>query len=145
MSSCLKIRAHHLFCMQGYQGYGYSDQFQANFEQIIKQIYTVPDLEVELIAAKDMICSYCPHNGKTDCQLAEDSAQKIRSMDLKVLEKLNLNEGLKDKAQNLLQLTKTKIKTYYDIQEICGNCRWEEKCLWVQKLLINNKLPANKF
>ena len=136
MSSSIKIRAHHLFCVQGYQGYGYSDKFQANLERIIKLIRTVPNLEIEIIAEKDMICSYCPHTGKIDCQLDEDSAQKIQSMDLKVLEKLNLKEGIKDKAQNLVMLTNTKFKTYYDIQEICGNCRWEEKCLWFQKLLL---------
>lgn len=141
MSSCLKIRAHHLLCMQGYQGYGYSDPFRANFEQIIQQIYAVPDTEVELIAAKDMICSCCPYSGIQDCRLTEDSAQKIRSMDLKVMEKLNLKEGAIDKAQNLVWLTKTKFKTFYDIQEICGNCRWEEKCLWVQKLLKKTEEP----
>jgi len=136
MSSSIKIRAHHLLCVQGYQGYGYSDKFQANLERIIKLICTVPNLEIEIIAEKDMICSYCPHTGEIDCQLDEDSAQKIQSMDLKVLEKLNIKEGIRDKAQNLVMLTNTKFITYYDIQEICGNCRWEEKCLWFQKLLL---------
>jgi uncharacterized protein len=137
MSCCLKLRAHHLFCIQGYQGYGYSDKFQANLERIIKLINTVSDLEIEVIAEKDIICSYCPHTGKTGCQQDEDSAEKIQSMDLKVLEKLNLKEGIKDKAQTLLMLTNTQIKTSFDIQEICGNCHWEEKCLWYQKLLHN--------
>lgn len=137
MSSSIKIRAHHLFCVQGYQGYGYSDKFQANLERIIKLINTVPDLEIEVIAEKDMICSYCPHTGKNGCQQDEDSAQKIQSMDLKILEKLNLKEGIREQAQNLVMLTNTKFKTYFDIQEICGNCQWKEKCLWFQKLLHN--------
>jgi hypothetical protein len=134
MSVSLKIRAHHLLCFQGYQGYGYSKEFQDNLERIIKLINTDPDLEMEVIAEKDMICSCCPYMVKTDCQRNQYSARMVRLIDLKVLEKLNLKEGVREKAQNIIALTNTNIKNFDDIQEICGDCQWREKCLFAQKI-----------
>lgn len=136
MSFILKIRAHHLLCLQGYQGYGYSESFKANLEKIIKLIHTTSDLVIEVVTENDLICEHCPYTDKTGCQKDENSSLKIKSMDLKVLEKLGLQEGVMDKSQNLINLINTKLKTYFDIEEICGNCQWKEKCLWFQKLLI---------
>lgn len=125
----MKIRAHHLLCLQGYQGYGYSDRFQANLEEVIALIAAVPDLEIEVVAENDVICSYCPHAGENGCRKDDDSAESIRLMDLKVLQKLGIKKGTRDKAQNLFKLTETKLKTGFKGQEICGDCQWKEKCL----------------
>lgn len=133
MSSTIKIRAHHLLCIQGYQGYGYNDRFKTNLEKVIQLIKTNPDLEVEVVTENDLICDHCPYNIQTGCQRDANSTQKIRAMDLKVLEKLTYQPGIRGKIQNLIRLTNTTFTTRSDIQPICGNCQWKEKCLWFQK------------
>lgn len=138
MSFFLKIRAHHLLCIQGYQGYGYSDKFQANLERIIQLINTAADLEIQVVAENDVICSYCPYTGQTGCQKDKDSAQNIQTMDLKILGRLGLKEGMRDNPQNLIMLTHSKFKTYFDIEEMCGDCQWKEKCLWYQKFVAGD-------
>lgn len=128
MVNTLKIRAHHLLCIQGFQGYGYSHNFVANMTEVIKKV-TDTNLEVEIIAECDVICSCCPYNRKGMCQ-TYDSAWKVKSMDVHVLEKLGLKEGTKGRIKDILYLVNTRLRNISDIQEICGDCDWKGKCLW---------------
>lgn len=129
-SSPVKIRAHHLLCMQGYQGYGYSKNFESNLYKIIKLIDSNPDLFIEVIAENDIICSCCPHLVKSECKKDESSNFRIHSMDLKILEVLGLTSGVNGKASSFINLTNGKFKTHLQLDGICGDCQWKEKCLW---------------
>lgn len=126
----IRIRAHHLLCMQGFQGYGYSRSFIDNMTQVVKDINSNPDLGVEIIAECDIICSHCPYNKEGVCERMPNSAQKVREMDIHVLRKLGLKEGTKGRVKDILALVNTKLKNSSDIQDICGDCEWKEKCLW---------------
>jgi hypothetical protein len=134
MDTTIKIRAHHLLCLQGYQGYGYSNGFVDDLERIQKFIMASSDLEVQVVAENDLICNCCPNRGETGCQKDANANKRIQSMDLKILERLNLKPGTKDITENFLNLINTNFKTYLNIQDICGNCQWTEKCLWYQRI-----------
>lgn len=127
VSDATKVRAHHLLCMQGFQGYGYSRDFVANMTQIIKNINSSPDLELEITAECDVICSCCPYNEKGVCEKNPDSAGKLSNMDKHVIKKLGLREGAKVKAKDIPSLLKTKLRGP-DIEDVCGDCGWKEKC-----------------
>jgi len=60
VSKCLKIRAHHLCCIQGFQGYGYSPIFVANLRVVISDIKAFPSRPLELISECDVVCESCP-------------------------------------------------------------------------------------
>ena len=47
----LNIRAHHFLCMQGFQGYGYSETFVMNMTKIIKAIKENTECHIKLIAS----------------------------------------------------------------------------------------------
>lgn len=126
----MKIRAHHLLCMQGFQGYGYTQDFIDNMAGIIKNINSNPDLKIEITDECDAICSGCPHNVNGICHQEPDSPGKVRNLDLQVLQKLGLPRGSKVKAEDVFSLANTKIRNISDIQDICGRCEWKEKCLW---------------
>jgi hypothetical protein len=130
----LNLRAHHLLCMQGYQGYGYSENFQTNMSRVIQLITADPDIKTTLSASNDMICACCPYDGASGCQKGEDSAAAIRAMDLEIISRLKIKEGCNEKVATLLQLVNTTFKTRADIHGICSDCRWQEQCLWFQKL-----------
>jgi len=116
--------------MQGFQGYGYSQDFVDNIAQVIKDINLFPDLEVEVIVKCDVICSYCPHNKEGVCQKRPNSVQRVRDIDLQVLRKLGLKEGAKVRAKDIFTLVNTALRNISDIQDICAKCEWKEKCLW---------------
>ena len=59
-SKSLKIRAHHLCCIQGFQGYGYSPVFVANMRAVISDLEACPSTSLELVSECDVICLSCP-------------------------------------------------------------------------------------
>ena len=129
----MKIRAHHLLCMQGFQGYGYSEDFSKNMAEIIEILQNFSEYEIEIVAETDSICTCCPYNINGKCQESQGSNDKIVSMDLNVLEKLEISPGSVFKAEEMFKITNKILKTYHDVKEICGNCSWSEKCLWYLK------------
>lgn len=129
MRSTLKLRAHHLLCLQGFQGYGYNDRFLKNLSEIHKQVQNL-DQEIELISGIDDICGPCVHHKDGRCASNE---KKIQNMDQKTLEFLGLQTGVFDSAQTLFELSNKKFKTKESVEPICGECEWREQCLWYQR------------
>jgi hypothetical protein len=119
--------------MQGFRGYGYSEDFVANMEQVIKNINAFPEQEIEITSDCDIICSRCPYNRNDICEKKSDSAEKTKNMDMKTLKKLELTKTQKIKSKDISSLVKTKLKKS-DIEDICGDCDWNEKCLLVNPI-----------
>ncbi|HII80015.1 MAG TPA: DUF1284 domain-containing protein [Methanosarcina sp.] len=127
--SALKIRAHHLCCIQGFQGYGYSPVFVANMRAVISDLEALPSRPLKLVTECDAICVSCP--GKRECNIQESVfSREIRQMDLVVLDKLSLEDGAVVKADEAFRLVNSKINRASDIEEVCGTCKWKQKCLW---------------
>lgn len=126
---CLKIRAHHLCCIQGFQGYGYSPVFVANMRAVISDIKAFPSRPLELVSECDVICASCP--GKRECTAQEStSSRRIKSMDLVVMEKLKIKEGTVMEADEAFSLVNSQLVNASDINDVCGTCKWRPKCLW---------------
>jgi uncharacterized protein len=126
----MKIRAHHLLCMQGFQGYGYSEDFTKNMVEIIEILQNFPKRKIEIIAGSDVICACCPYDTDGICQENSGSDEKIKAMDTKVLKKLEISAGSILEVEEIFNITNKKLKTYIDVKKICGDCKWSEKCLW---------------
>lgn len=128
-SKCLKIRAHHLCCIQGFQGYGYSPIFVANLTAVISDIKAFPSRPLELVSECDVVCASCP--GKRECTAQESTiSRRIRNMDLVVMEKLKIKEGTIMEADEAFSLINSQLANASDIDDVCGACKWRQKCLW---------------
>jgi uncharacterized protein len=128
-SKCIKIRAHHLCCIQGFQGYGYSTAFVTNMRTIISDIKSSPSKPIKLVSECDVICTSCPSNRECSTQKSVHS-HRIKNMDLTVLEKLNMAEGTVIEAKEAFRLINLKLNTTSDIETVCKTCKWKRKCLW---------------
>ncbi|RXA17076.1 DUF1284 domain-containing protein [Methanosarcina sp. MSH10X1] len=128
-SECLKIRAHHLCCIQGFQGYGYSPVFVANLRAVISDIKASPSRPLELVSECDVICTSCPSERECIAQKSIAS-QRIREMDLVVMEKLKIAEGTVMEADKAFRLINSQLANASDVEEVCGSCKWRQKCLW---------------
>jgi hypothetical protein len=125
----LKIRAHHLCCIQGFQGYGYSSVFVANLRAVTSDIKTYPSRPLKLVSECDIICVSCP--GKRECTAQESTvSRRIRNMDLVVMEKLKIKEGTIMEADEAFRLINSQLSKASDIEDVCGTCKWRQKCLW---------------
>lgn len=125
----MKIRAHHLLCMQGFQGHGYSEEFSQNMSKIIQNLKSNQDQQIEIIADLDVICKCCPHKKNKLCKNFI-SNWMIKRVDKKVIQKLKIDYSTEISFKELISITNHVFKSQKDLNGICSNCRWKEKCLW---------------
>jgi hypothetical protein len=139
----IKLRAHHLLCLQGYQGYGYDENFKINLENVLKQFKKNPD--VIIIKSADDLCNYCPKLKYGKCCLdlkdenkpisqeeIEKSDKEIIKMDSNVLKKIGIDENKKYKIEELYKIVNNSLKRKKDLKNICKGCIWIKECLWYQ-------------
>ena len=129
-SISISIRAHHLLCMQGFQGYGYDQDFVDNLMEVIEKIKTKPDLIICVINECDDICSLCPHNRSGECKKDPDSDTKMKDMDDDVLKKLGIENRSELKADVIFEFVNDIFNDTNEIRRICGDCDWINECLW---------------
>lgn len=134
MSDLMKIRAHHLLCMQGFQGYGYSDAFTKHLQKIVTQLREKPDTYIRLIAACDHICSGCPHQVQQHCQMDAESDSRIAAMDSAILTQMQIRPGSAGTIQEMFHKAAQAFPTQEAVKEICKDCQWTKQCTWYQSL-----------
>lgn len=119
------IRGHHLLCLLGFKGYGYSKAFVENMRIISTQINAEPDSVIlKVVERPDDICTSCPHLGENGClQNGPNSEDMVRKRDNRVVHALNLiPEGFLSWSSIILRI-KEHI-TPFDLPFLCGDCKW---------------------
>lgn len=128
----IKLRPHHLLCLQGFQGHGYSEAFTANMARL--HVGARHDVPVQIVSGIDDICGPCPHHHENICAKSPDAEKNVRAIDSKVLSLLGLRDGHADTAENIFTLVNRVLHTQADVKDVCGDCAWREKCLWYASL-----------
>lgn len=118
----MKLRPHHLLCIQNFTGKGYSDAFTAHMTEIIDQLEKDP--EVELVEGCDELCSACPHNVDEIC----NSEEKVNRYDKCVLEACGLAYGECRSWSVLAGMAKEYVFLTDRFEEICSDCQWYGIC-----------------
>lgn len=126
----MELRGHHLLCILGFQGYGYSEDFVLNMTRI-NELRKTDKTTIKLINSSDDICSACP-NLKNDLCENEMRNETIVKMDEEVLSEFDINK--KYNAIDLFNEVILKFNTLKSVENICNDCKWAEKCLFYKKL-----------
>jgi uncharacterized protein len=134
----MKIRAHHLLCLQGFQGLGYDEKFIANMKHVINELKSHPEQLIEVTNSCDCICAACPHQKNFLCGKTLTSNNEICLLDDLVLKKANLTAGSILSFSEVNKIIGKKLKNRKDIEEICGNCSWREQCLFFCAMWLIN-------
>jgi len=119
----LRIRGHHLLCMLGFRGLGYSPQFVANMRAVVESYGVQPPPTVEVLAGVDCICRACPHMRQGACARADGSEQRVRARDMAVLRRLGLEAGQRVPASEV----RRRIAAGVDVPALgalCADCNW---------------------
>lgn len=114
----IRLRGHHLLCLLGYRGMGYSADFCANMTQIYETLRTTPEAEVEIVAGPDDICAKYPTDKANHCN------GTVHHVDDAVLLKLGLVTGARGSWQDICNEIADKIVPA-DISHLCATCPWE--------------------
>lgn len=115
----IKLRGHHLLCLLGYRGKGYSQEFCVNMTEIYEKLRLYPETEIEVIEGPDDICRAFPKDQHPHCENAS-----VYGKDSEVVSRLGLGVGETDSWSNVCERVSRTVQPE-DIRTICTNCRWE--------------------
>ena len=116
------LRAHHGVCACFFKGKGYSDEFTAQMDKVIKNLKAGG--MVCLVDSADIICEKCPNNQAGVCK----TAALVEGYDKKVLSACNL------KVNDVLSFADFQNRVLKAIilagkrEGICGDCQWSDIC-----------------
>ena len=121
----LRIRAHHLLCILGFRGLGYSQEFIVRMGKVVEELSSNSTIPITIIAECDVICTSCPHHKGNKCLKKVDSEWKVENRDLEVLQRLGFEVGAQMPAGEAWTRIRGKL-TVKDVAEICQGCEWLE-------------------
>lgn len=122
----MRLRAHHLFCIQGFQGHGYSSSFVTYLKELKKRLYN-ENPTVCIIQGCDDLCENCPNHTEGICT---KYGSEVNDMDRDIIDMLGISPGTNIKYKDALKKVCEKYRTLDDIDKICGKCRWKKVCLF---------------
>ncbi|MFD0047981.1 DUF1284 domain-containing protein [Actinomycetes bacterium NPDC127524] len=113
-----KLRGHHLFCLLGYRGMGYSEEYVENMTRLHQTLRAKPNTLILLVKGPDQLCEKYPNSGKYHCQ--DDN---IYEKDAMILEKMGLKIGQILSWMDI-ESSIRKFVVPSDIQTVCKSCSW---------------------
>ena len=122
LESELTLRPHHLLCLHGFHGYGYTKEFIQNMYEVLQKLISNPNQLVSLHIGFDIICNACTDKNRSICVHPDSLTNKIDK---------RLLHQLKSKRLKRIPLTQLLILLYKNIQarrlhRICRSCKWQE-------------------
>jgi len=114
------LRPHHLICMHGFVGNGYSDEFAKHFAAVICQIKN-GEAVIQVTHNLDDVCSTCPNVCHTVC----DNQKMVEDLDKAYEEVLAVHENELLMWDELLERIRTHL-TIEKFHEICPHCSWKQ-------------------
>ena len=123
----IRLRAHHLLCMQQFDGYGYSDGFSVGMGQVIDRIRADRTQELLILDRPDVICKKCPNlREDSTCELSDED---VRGKDRGVIDTLGLEKPEQSVRYETLHDLLIQRMNREAFESICGDCRWKEQGL----------------
>ena len=116
----MKLRGHHLICLNFFKGEGYSKDFINNIKKILKSD------KIEVVHQADEVCAKCPYLSDGICKYKENSDEEIKKLD--------------ELAFKLLKIYPNSIIDWHTIKKklpkmmkewkkyACKNCDWLKIC-----------------
>ncbi|MDN4491942.1 DUF1284 domain-containing protein [Ureibacillus aquaedulcis] len=112
------LRGHHLFCLLGYRGMGYSPEYVENMTRIHQNFRKNPETLIKIVNGPDHLCDKFPATEEYHCQNLN-----IYDRDASILRKMNLEIGQVLKWKEI-ETRILKHITSSDIGVVCETCTW---------------------
>ncbi|MGX9136071.1 DUF1284 domain-containing protein [Rummeliibacillus sp. JY-2-4R] len=130
-----RLRGHHIFCLLGYRGMGYSKEYVENMTRLHHILRENPETYIQLVHGPDQLCEKYPNSGKYHCQ-----DYNIFERDAVILEKIGLKIGQIVKWKDIESHVQKHVIPS-DIQTVCETCSWRSYgyCEEGVQLIIDGK------
>lgn len=136
----IRLRPHHLLCLQTFVGHGYSPEFTAHMTIVQKQLTTDPLTPITLVNGPDDLCGHCPNCVDGSC-----TSPKPALFDHLVGQKLNTTEDTENAAPKHTDASDSPLTLHgipsilhmseQLLAECCPDCEWKELCVEVCRTL----------
>lgn len=113
-----RLRGHHLLCLLGYRGMGYSQQYVQNMTRIHHTLRTKPRTELLVVRGADDLCEKFPDVLTCHCEDAN-----IHRRDAAVLNKLGLYIGQTLSWADIEEQVRRSVVPE-NISSLCQSCSW---------------------
>ncbi|MBQ1901377.1 MAG: DUF1284 domain-containing protein [Lachnospiraceae bacterium] len=118
----MKLRPHHLLCIQKYTGHGYDETFTKHMDQLVESLMNNP--EIELQEGCDDLCVACPNNQGGCC----NAYDKVKELDDGVLWVLALDYKNRGSWEDFSNFSRKNILENQTFDRICHKCEWFDLC-----------------
>jgi hypothetical protein len=81
MTGAVRLRGHHLGCVQGFTGHGYDGPFTARLATIAGALRADPTVRIVLADGVDDVCEACPHRRDSSCARETGAETRVRAHD----------------------------------------------------------------
>jgi len=135
----IRLRGHHLLCLLGYRGMGYSARFADNMSRVYNQLLAEPDSTITIVGGPDDLCACFPKDGEYHCDNAS-----VTDRDQAVLRRLGYPIGFAGPWSSVLSRIRATIVPE-DIDVICATCQWRAYGVCAEGVRLvkqGEKLPA---
>ena len=123
----LRLRGHHLVCLQFFRGQGYSFGFVQNLKSVVDRAATEP---VVLVEGADSVCAACPGlSADGTCLDPHAGEPAVRRIDRLAWAVLGVRPGAQltlTEARELLAADAVSAGRWRF--EACAGCTWEDVC-----------------
>lgn len=114
----IQLRGHHLLCLLGFRGMGYSEPFAKNMLEIYEQLWQAPTTKVTIVRGSDDLCRSFPCDQPNHCD-----SHNVHERDDFIRKHLGLVVGDSYTWQHILDRVKSHVKPHH-IPEWCATCPW---------------------
>lgn len=84
----IRLRGHHLLCLLGFRGMGYSESFARNMRRVYETIRNEPETPITIVSGIDDLCRHFPCDQPNHCRNTS-----VMKRDETVLRHLGLEAG----------------------------------------------------
>lgn len=120
----MKLRGHHLLCVLGFKGLGYSESFVENMAELVAQLRDSQDPSIEIVEGPDDICLASPHRvGDTCGHSGQGSEARARQHDRRVLDWLGISSGTVVQWSYVRERIRERVRPS-DLATTCPTCPW---------------------
>ena len=121
-AKALPMRGHHLLCVLGFRGLGYSEEFIRNMQAVVRRLHNQPQVVLKLETGCDVICRACPYRWGEWCA-RRPNASNPEATDRAVLARLGYSPGQRVRAVRVFRRVAERILPQ-DINKLCPDCEW---------------------
>ncbi|WP_203362792.1 DUF1284 domain-containing protein [Bacillus sp. REN10] len=119
-----QMRGHHLLCVHGFRGMGYSQDFIQMMTEIVKDIRdNQKDFTIRVVVGFDEACFSCPNKGENICEASPTSQEHVTTLDQNVIRHLELEVNGVYHKSDLMKRTVERVNPE-DLDFLCKGCSW---------------------